>query len=171
MFLPSYSDLALVLLCSIRSFQSAHLREMRWQHTVRFARSEHSHLHIDQKNRRNLWNSFPLTYPCVRPLREKMCQFHDYFRFALEPSFGSSHRHLCCGCKISVVHAKRPYFWSTSSTNQATDSTLLKNQQPHQAVPLVYQENINYKNCSACSKIFFSKKRKRPAISDRAFSR
>ena len=151
MFLPSYSDLALVLLWSIRSFvsirapagdaifdrdalsltqpfQSAHLREMRWQHTVRFARSEHSHLHIDQKNRRNLWNSFPLTYPCVRPLREKTCQFHDYFRFALELSFGSSHRHLCCGCKISVVHAKRPYFWSTSSPNQATDSTLLKNQ-------------------------------------------
>lgn len=63
-----------------------------------------------QQNRRNLGNPFPLSHPCARPLREKTCRFYDHLGFALELSFGSSHRHLCCGCKISVVRAQRPSF-------------------------------------------------------------
>ena len=62
------------------------------------------------QNRRYFGNPFPHSHPCVRPLREKTCQFHDHLRFALELPFGSSHHHLCCGCKFSAVHAKRPSF-------------------------------------------------------------
>ena len=97
------------------------------------------------QNRRVLGNPFPLTHPCVCPLREKTSRFYDHLRFALELFFGSSHRHLCRGCKFSVATAKRPSFWPISSPNQATDSTLLDNQRPHQTFPLVYQKRFNYK--------------------------
>ena len=80
-------------------FQSAHQRWVRWQHTVRFARSEDLSIPIDQKNRRILWNPFPLTHPCASSLRKKTHRFYDHLRFALEPSFGSSH-HFC----VAVVN-------------------------------------------------------------------
>ena len=40
---------------------------------------------LSSQNRRNLENPFPLTYPYVRPLREKGCRFYNHFGFAHEP--------------------------------------------------------------------------------------
>ena len=91
-------------------FQSAHPRRVRWQHIVRFARFECLPLHSDHKIDVIFGNPFPLTHPYVRPLREKTSRFYDHLRFTLELSFGLSHRHLCRGCKISVVRAKQPSF-------------------------------------------------------------
>ena len=55
------------------------------------------------QNRHNLGNPLPRTHPCARPLREKTCRFYVHLGFALERFFGLSHRHLCRGCKFSVI--------------------------------------------------------------------
>ena len=65
---------------------------------------------LSQQNRRILGNPSQLTHPCARPLRKKTCRFYDHLWIALERFIGSSHRRLCCGCKFSVVRAKRPCF-------------------------------------------------------------
>ena len=62
------------------------------------------------QNRRILGNPSPQWHPCARPLREKRHRFYDHLWIALERFIGSSHRRLCCGCKFSVVRAKRPCF-------------------------------------------------------------
>ena len=62
------------------------------------------------QNRRILGNPSPQWHPCARPLQEKRHRFYDHLWIALERFIGSSHRRLCCGCKFSVVRAKRPCF-------------------------------------------------------------
>ena len=107
------------------------------------------------QNRRYFGNPFPLTHPYVNSFREKTSRFYVHLRFALERFFGISPRHLCCGCKISVAPPKRPSFDQIASPNQATSSTLLDNQRPHQTLPLAYQQDFIYKKCNTSLKLLF----------------
>ena len=132
MFLPLCSDLALVLLWSIVSFDPRTrvgcdvtedagfcccVVSIRATYTVAMAtRSKIRQIQaltpqLSAQNQRNLGNLFPLTQHCARPLREKTHRFYGHLGFALELSFGLSHRHLCRGCKISVAPAKATFFW------------------------------------------------------------
>ena len=90
-------------------FQSAHPQRVRWQHIVKFTQSEHSYTHFAHKIDVILGIYSPLTHPCARSLKEETSRFYDHFGFTLERSFGLSHCHLCCGCKISAAHAQRPF--------------------------------------------------------------
>ena len=112
---------------------------------------------LSQQNQRILGNPFPLTHPCARPRREKTCRFYVCLRFELKLSFGLSHRHLCCGCKISVALRQTTFFWFISSPNQATYSTFPHNQSSHKTFLLVHQQNIICKKHSTDSKEFPAK--------------
>ena len=112
---------------------------------------------LSQQNRHVLENPFPLTHPCVRHLREKTCRFYVCLRFALRRLLWLISPLVCCGCKISVVHAKRPLFGQITSPNQARHSTLLDNQRPHQTFLLAHHQDIVYKECSTFSKVFCQK--------------
>ena len=94
---------------------------------------------LDQQNRHNLWNQFPLTHLCARPLKEETSRFYVHLRFALELSFGSSHRHLC----VAVVKFRslppNDLLLGYSVTQPSDSSTLLDNQPPHRTFHLVYQ--------------------------------
>ena len=88
-------------------FQSAHPCWVRWQHIVRFARSECIPIHIKPTQFRESVS----THASLRPSSLKgnvpiLCSL----RIRTQTFFGSSHHYLCCGCKISVVPAKRPSF-------------------------------------------------------------
>ena len=114
------------------------------------------------QNRRNLWSPFPLTLHCILPIREKTHRFYDHLELALEHSISSSH-HFC----VAVVNFRSPapndlLLVKFTSPNQATSSTLLDKQRPHQTLPLVYEQSIFYKECSTYSKTFLQKTKEKP---------
>ena len=116
---------------------------------------------LSQQSRRNLGNPFPLTHPCDRSLQKKTHRFYVHLRFALERSFGSSHRPFVLRLQNFGRPRQTTFLWSTSSPNQSAGSTLLDNQRPHQTFPLVYQQNFIYKSVTHI-KNYCSAKRKTP---------
>ena len=136
-------------LTTLQWFQSAHpcwVRCWQYEFSLRFnprtneggAMATHSKIrpfraltlpHSSQ-NQRNLENPFPHTHPCARSLRKNapiLCLLEVYTRTFLA--------HLTIIC-VAVARfrssCQTTFFWSTSSPNQATSSTLLDNQRPHQ---------------------------------------
>ena len=113
---------------------------------------------LDPQNRRVLGKPFP-THASLRPFSQRGNE-------SILWSLWIHTRTFLWLISLSFVlrlqnfgrHLKTTFLWFISSPNQAMSSTSPDNQSPHQAFPLIYQQDFIYKKCNTSLKPFFTKK-------------